>query len=483
MFKLLKKFNNLAPPAKASIILMITTFVQKGIVFLSTPIFSRLLTPDELGQAAVFFSWYEVVAIFTTLCLEKGVFNNGMIEFKKDRSVFAFSMLTLSTISTVFFAIILIPFTKFIWNFFSLPTHLIIFMFCLLLVEEAYLLWTVRQRFEYKYKATAITTLILTLGGIISATLAILYIGENKVNSRIYGERLLYSVVFIVLFIVLAVKAKGKIKTSYWKFALKFNLPLIPHYLSLFILNHMDRIMIAQMVSNAAAGIYTVAYTAASVIRIFWTAINASLIPWTYEQCEKKAFKKINRITMMIISVYALICVMFMLFAPEIMFIMAKADYHEGINIIPPIMAGVFFSSLYYIFANVVYYYKKPKFVMIASGVAAVVNLALNLIFIPIFGYFSAAYTTLICYLIQTLIDIWAMKKVVKTNFYNMKIIAMLSVGVISFSLISLALYQNIIIRYAVIIIGMAIAIRFLIKNKENLKALISNFTKQKNKI
>lgn len=479
MNKYIDKFKSLPAPAKATSVLMITTFIQKGFAFLTVPIFSRLLTPDELGTVSLFFSWYEIMAIICTLCLERGVYNNGMMDFKEDRDVFTFSMFALSSISCVVVATISILFVKNFYNFYTLPISLVIFMFVLILLEEAYLLWLVRQRFEYKYRVPAIITISLAILGIVFAVLSIFFSNNNKIYSRIFGERLIYGLIFVLIAIYISVKAHGKVKVSYWKYALKFNLPLIPHYLSLFILNHMDRIMISNIVGNAAVGVYTVSYTVSSVLRVFWTAINASLVPWTYEKCEKKKFKDININTMLILILYLFICVLFMLFAPEIMTLMAKSEYIEGTYIIPPIMAGVFFSSLYYIFANVVYYYKKPKYVMLASGIAAIVNLILNFIFINFFGYFAAAYTTLISYIVQTFINYWAMKKVVGFNFYNTRLLITISAIVIMFCFISLALYQNFILRYSVIIIFLLICCLLFYKNKERIKQIYKSFNKE----
>ena len=74
----------------------------------------------------------------------------------------------------------------------------------------------------------------------------------------------------------------------------------------------------------------------------------------------------------------------------------------------------MFTGGYYHIYANIVYFYKKPKYVMIGSVTAVVINIILNYIFINLYGYLAAAYTTLICYLIQAFIDYLGMKKAVE---------------------------------------------------------------------
>ena len=90
--KILDKLRNISPPMLASVALMLTQLIQKGLQVITSPIYTRLLTTDEYGTVSLFFSWYEIMVIFTGLCLSKGVFNNGMMEFKKERDEYTFSM-------------------------------------------------------------------------------------------------------------------------------------------------------------------------------------------------------------------------------------------------------------------------------------------------------------------------------------------------------------------------------------------------------
>ncbi|MFV0364819.1 MAG: lipopolysaccharide biosynthesis protein [Suipraeoptans sp.] len=463
-----KKLNNLSalsPAAKASLVLMMTQMIQKGLSIITSPIYTRLMTTSEYGEVTLFFSWYEILIIFTGFCLSKGVFNNGMIEYKKNRDVFAWSMCTLSILISISVCSIILYFSKFVYNFMSLPFTLILYMSILLTFFEALSIWTVKQRFEYRYKASAIITLVIAVVSPICGILGVILFEERKVLARIVGARNVFLVFYIALFLYLAYKAKGKIKVEYWKFAFRFNLPLIPHYLSLHILNHMDRIMISNIVGNSYAGIYSIAYNAASIVKIFWQSINASLMPWTYEKCSQNKFDELAKLTKVLIHGYGLLCIAFMLIAPEIMRILAPESYHNGIYAIPAIIAGVFFSALYYIFANVIYYYKKPKYVMLGSVCSAIVNVVLNILLIPRFGYLAAGYTTMISYILQVIIDYLAMKHILKKDIYDLRFILRISGLIILTSFILSYSYESIAIRVALLIIFAIYVILHISKN------------------
>lgn len=418
-----KRLAAMPAAAKASLALMLTEILSKGFAILTAPIYTRLMSQTEYGVTTLFFSWYDILVIFTGLCLCKGVFNNGMLEFKGDRNRFTFSLSALACLSSAVIGTGVMLYCKYVDNFLNLPLDLLFFMFLLLFAEEAMAIWCVRQRFEFKYKALTAVNLSLAVTSPILGIVCILLFPGAKSYAWIIGGKILYLLANFFFLLYNGIKAKFQVRPSYWGYALKFNLPLIPHYLSLHVLNHMDRIQIASICSEAHAAIYTVAYSGASVVKLFWQGINASLIPWTYEQCEKKQFQRIADLTKILIALYGLICLIFMFLAPELMLILAPESYSGGIYIIPSVIAGVFFSALYYIFANVVYYYKKPKYVMLGSVLSAVANVTLNAIFIPRYGYLAAGYTTMVSYFLQVVIDYLALHRIMGRDIYDMKFI------------------------------------------------------------
>ena len=75
-----------------------------------------------------------------------------------------------------------------------------------------------------------------------------------------------------------------------------FNLPLIPHYLSNYILNQSDRLMIGKMVGNTQAAYYSVAYTISTMMILIMNAINNSLTPYIYQSLENNNNIFINSI-------------------------------------------------------------------------------------------------------------------------------------------------------------------------------------------
>ena len=469
IFDLRKKLLS-SKGTKASIALLFANVITSGISYLVTPIYTRILSSEVYGQVTLFQTWFQLFGVIAMFCLSYGVFNNGMLEYEDKRDEYSFSMLILSNIITFCFCGILFTIYPLISKWIGLEKNLFVLMIIVFLTQPAYNFWTSRQRYEMEYKWMMIWAIICA---ILSPLIAIISInnGTNKLYARILGAQIPLIIIYIGFYIYLFIKATGKLDIHYWREALFFNIPLIPHYLSTYVLSASDKIMISNIVGETQTAYYSVAYAIASIVIVVWGSVNASLVPYTYEKCKEEKYEDVSNITTSILIGFAIICLIIILIAPEIFYFMATRDYSEALDILPTIIGGVFFQIQYYIYANIIYYHKKTNYVLIASSISAVLNIVLNYFLIITFGYMAAGYTTLISYLVQAILDYYAMKKVVGIEVYNMKLIGVLSALIIFISIIGPLIYKKLIVRYALLVILGII----LVLNKEKIVALIEN--------
>lgn len=454
-----KHLKTIPDGVKASIGLFVANVISSGIAYITTPIYTRLLTADQFGQVSVFHTWMSIFGIIAMFNLSYGVFNNGMMEYPKERNSYSASMLILSNIISIAFAIIIMIIYPFIKSYIRMSFPLLLFMFVVFLFQPAYSFWAARQRFEYKYKLTILFTSLMSISSPLVAVICILNF-DDKIAARIYGAQGVMLLFYMGFYIYVIAKAKGKINTKFWREAFFFNLPLLPHYLSLYLLNSSDRLMISHLVDDSSTAYYSVAHSVASVVTIVWSAANSSLIPYTYEKCKKKDYGAISKVAISILALFAGVCILLILFAPEVVRIMAKEEYMEAIYVIPPLIGGVFFQVQYNLFGNILYYCKKPIYAMYASVIATVLNVVLNYYLIGRFGYLAAGYTTLVCYILQAVIDFLFMKKVIGENVYDIKKIAVLSMLMLVLSLVCIPLYDKPFwIRYLLILIITGVAV------------------------
>ena len=173
---------------------------------------------------------------------------------------------------------------------------------------------------------------------------------------------------------------------------------------------------------------------------------------------------------------YAVMAIMMTYMAPEIVRILATQEYYEAIYIMPPIAIGVYMTSVANMYSNILLYVKKSKYIMYSSGIAAILNVVLNQICIPIFGYMVAAYTTMISYIIMLIILKCTASKTFKeiegyslNLVYDNRKILILSIAIIVILLAGTFLYSYLIFRYVIITLLIVAIIVYGIKKIRNL--------------
>ena len=411
--KVWNKYISLHITVKATLWFLICSVIQKSLAFITTPIFTRLLTTEQYGQYSIYNSWLLIFTIITTLRLDYGVFNKGMTKFPKNRDEYVSSMQTTTTIITIIALIIYLIFHKYINQFTELGTLVTLVIFTQLLVTPAINFWILRQRYDFKYRAVVATILLMSFLNVIIGMLAVMTT-DNKGLARILSVAIIQIIFGIIFYNINWKNSKKVFDISYVKFGVLFNIPLLPHYFSTYVLEQSDRIMIQKISGIEEVAIYSVAYNVGMVMKIITTSINNSLLPWLYRKLDSKDYKIIGSKVSPLLIFIAVLLLGFIAVAPEFMKLLASEEYYGAIEIIPPVTISVFFIFLFGLFGNVEFYYDKNKFTMYLSFIGAGLNLLLNYFLIPIFGFVVAGYTTLICYIVFTFSHYIFMNRVLK---------------------------------------------------------------------
>lgn len=303
-------------------------------------------------------------------------------------------------------------------------------------------------------------------------SITLLYLNPlNRVFFRIIGQIIPMFLIYSVLYLSILKRGKTIVVYEYWKYSIKYNFPLIPHYLSQQILGQSDRIMIQNICGAYYAAFYSLAYQVSMVLNIITSAIDYSFSPWAYRKIRDKEFQELGYIVFIISLFMGLICITFSLFAPEIIYILGGKDYYSAIWIIPPVSMSVLFIMLYSLISTITFYYEKTKLIMFTSCCVAIFNLLLNYIFVRSYGFIAAGYTTLICYMIYFMIHYIIMKFICKKYIYfcpfNTKSIILLCMFFVVLSLFCNVLYMNAVLRYTtgLILIIIIVSVGFRHKN------------------
>ena len=467
MNKFLSKYRNMSKPVKASLWFTLCNIMQKGIQFVTIPIYTRMMSTEQYGEYTVFLSWYQIISIFATLNMWNYVINNGLVKYEKDKDGFVSSLQGLSTTLTAIFTVVYMLLSG-VWETWTqLTPAMMVVMIAELLVMPSFEYWCAKKRFEYDFKWVVILSLMIT-ALIPAVSIPLVMIMSEKGLAAIIGRAATSSVIYVIPFIIIMVKGRRFYNREYWRFALKFNLPLIPHFLSTMILQQSDRIMISNMCGQDKAGIYSLAYSISMVLLMVNSAIQASFVPYTYNSMKEKKYDGIRKNSLVLITIVAVLNLMLVLVAPEVLAILGTSEYSAAAYVMPPVAMSSVLMFLFNLFANIEYYFEETKFVMTASVISAVINIALNYVFISRFGFIAAGYTTLVCYAIYSAAHYFFMKIVIKkhipgADIYNGKLIFSMMFGIITFSMLVMLIYDYAVIRIGILVV---LAIVAYIKRK-----------------
>ena len=415
MVKNKKLLGNVSYEVKASTAYTVCSILQRCLSFITLPLFSRLLSTEQYGMVTVYNSWNGIMSIILTLNLAYGSFSTAMIKYDDDKNGYISAVEGICLVLSVVFLAVYLPFRNTFNMLFKLPTSMMLVMVADVICTTAILLWSGKERFEFRFIGVIAVTLLVSFSAPLLAYFMVINT-EFKGEARIIGYAASNIIAGGIIFIIGLLKGRKMFDRTYWSYALRFNIPLLSYYFSQVIFNQSDKIMIDHMLGKDKSAVYGVAYSFALILTFVLNAINNTYVPWFYNRIKAGETVRNRKISLSLAALLALMLLFIIWFAPEIIGIMAPEAYGEGIYVVPPVSVSLLLLFYAQFFINVEFYYEEKKSLVWASIGAAVVNLVLNWIYIRKYGFVAAAYTTLLSYIIFAFSNYLAMKKVLRSK-------------------------------------------------------------------
>lgn len=458
--KMINKYKDMSVEMKAASWYAIGNIMQKIAPWMVMIILTHYLATEEYGIYSVFMSWLEIFEIIVTLRIYSNGYVAGLVRNDENRTIYTASMQSLSIVLIVIWALIYLIFHKYINYVTGISTPLSIMMICSFIGTVSFGLWSSRQRVDNQYKRMLLAIILYGLVGPIVGALTVFLDLDNPIF-YVVGTRTAIQLGVAIPFLVSNYRGSSELwKNNYVMDALKYNLPLMPYYLSMILLNHSDRLMIQKFDGYEDAALYSVSYSAAMVIFVISGALNLSLQAWLFKELKLKDSSKDKSKLITVGTIIVAFCaIVEIVMAPEIILILGGRKYLAAIWVVPPLAISVVVMYIYQQYVNVLFYYKKTKFILFASVFAACCNIILNSIFIPLFGYVAGGYTSLVSYLIVMILYFILAKKecvdneIQMKNYFNTKLQMTILIGTGIVALTMVAVYKNAVIRYLLALI------------------------------
>lgn len=455
---------------KSGIWFTVSNFLMKAIGFITTPIFTRLMSKEEYGDFSTFQTWMMIMLYITSLNLE-GSLIRACHDFKDDMDRYLFSMISLSMISTIIWWGLANVFCDQFCNVLGVNRLYLNCMFAYLTFSPAINLFQNAERFKYNYKWTVATSFSISIcASLLSVVLVITM--QDRLLGRVIGY-ITPTVIIGLLIVLYYINKRKRINFKYWKYALQISIPYIPHLLSMYLLSNMDRVMIKEVCGSEYVALYSLAYTCGMLITILVTSINSAYSPWLADMLSTSKYEVIKKVSVPYVAVFSFLAVGAVLITPEILLILGGESYMEAKYVMPPVAAGCLIQFVYCMYVNIEQYEKKTVGMAFASIMAAGLNFILNYIFISKYGYIAAAYTTYVSYLFLMIMHILFVKKIGMIHIYDNKKILTVSISCSIVIFLSNLLLEADFIRYLFTALYICISIYLVIKNKNFIRSFI----------
>lgn len=449
--RLRSSYSSLSQGKRAAIWFVFCSFLQKGITFLTTPIFTRLLSTEQYGYWTLFQSWETVLTIVVTFNLTSGCYMQSLVKYDDRKDDLTASFATLLTCVMVVFLVIFLLAPEFFSGLIGLPVRYVLAMFVSIWSSAMFLFWTVRQRVDLNYAPFVVLSVAYTLAVSVVGVIAVLLAPEElKADARIFSYAGTCFVMFFGLGVRHFIRGRDHFSLRTWRHALRYNLPLIPHYLSQVLLNQFSRVQVNMYCGVAAAGVYGLAYSVGMAVQMLNSSVLNVLTPWMYQKIKDGRAGDARRGYLPVFAILFAACLLVSAMSPELIAFFAPSSYSEAALIVPPIAVCVYFMFAQSVYDNYILYYEKTIFLSVASIVAAVTNIALNALVIPRFGLVSAGYTTLVCFVLSSACHCAVSRRVMRSEAGESSSVSVRSVYGMGFILLVVSGLLIVLAPYAV---------------------------------
>lgn len=219
-----------------------------------------------------------------------------------------------------------------------------------------------------------------------------------------------------------------------------YSIPLIPDYLSGWVINVSDRSLISIILGLQASGVYSVTSKISNILNSIFVIYNTSwhemAVLWRKEENNASLYSKVINESVFFFSNLGI------LFLPVISiifpFIVGK-NFSEAYNYIPILVYSNMWRVIVGLMMGIYIAYKKSKEVFLTTMVSAIINIVINVALIRYIGLYAACISTLMAYAIMSIYRLIECRKIVDIKFDIRRFVI---VNVIFF-IISIAYYVN----------------------------------------
>lgn len=387
------------------------------IPFALLPILTRFLSPAEYGQVAMYQVLLSALASIIGLSVHgaAGVkyYDNDVTPHELGE--FMGSCFQILVFTTCLALVIVVPFRAPLGGWLGLDPAWVVWAVVVsaasFVVQIRLGQWQVRKR-PFSFGLFRIGS---SLANALLSILLVVVLLQGAAG-RIDGQNIMLLASGLIAYLLLK---KDQLiswtwRPDYIREALRFGIPLIPHVLGLMLLTTIDRVMINSKLGLQYVGTYMVAVQLTSVMPIVFSAINTAYVPWLFERLQRNDENEKSQIVRYTYLYFAVVLALALAafpigywFVPMI----AGDQYADAGSAVGWLALGQAFIGMYLMVTNYIFFSKRTGLLSIVTISSGVLNIALLMLLIDLFGIEGAAMAFAIAMAIRFCLTWWVAQK------------------------------------------------------------------------
>ena len=467
--------SRLNRPALSSVAYTASSLISRGASFLFTPFFTRLYTPTEFGAFSMFQSYLSILFILGSLEICSGVIIKLLISERENEDMLLLCATRIMLISAsvtlgVFFAL------RYFLNengFFGFSAALSVCALCRCVIG----IYVASSKFHYGIRAIFAVNFAESLLPPI-ATLILYKLLKPKGIELVSIRALVYAAVLLLIAMPIFIKirrqaklrASSKASAELNRKILKSALPMLPYYLSMIVIAQGDKVLIGRLLGEGALAGYGIAYSLGSMLTMLSGGILAVLMPWISRKLRDGNIGITKEITKRLYLMSALITLIILCLAPELLSILAPKSYGNTLLPVFPIAlsAPTLLLQTLNVTANLKY---GTGLGVIVSGVLPAMLFVASAFFLaPHYGTLAIAVSLPFAYLFSFAISSWSLRQKMSNSLISANNYLQITLLMLILSGIIYQANASFLIRIATCIILLVTLAFLLLKSKSFIK-------------
>jgi O-antigen/teichoic acid export membrane protein len=426
----------------------IASFASPIVSFILSPFLVYNLSHTDYGVLAVINTAVALLAGLTQLGLGSAFFRayNFDYETQKDRLDVLATTIVLLLLTSVPITVVVIacsPWLSIVLFNSSVYTNAIIVSITIVLAQNLTVPGFAWMRAQNRSLFFVMLSLVNLFGNMITTIILVGALHMGIVGSQI-GTICGYAISLLCSLPATFLRTKLHFRKDIALGMLQFGFPNAINYVSIWILQLSDRLLLERLGSLSQTANYSVAYTIGSVLSIF--VITPFQLAWPSILFTLAKRDDAANIFKLVFRWYGgiLLCAAFgFSVAGTFLFdILYPASYHSATPVIPIITISTVCYGVYNFFTLGIGIKKKTWIASILTTIAAILNIAANIVLIPLYGALGAAAATLIAYMLLAVMAFFVNQRIYPIPFEYVSFISALLTG-IALYIIASSLAQN----------------------------------------